>query len=59
MYKEILAEVEPDRDIYLAIPQSAYVGIFQERLGQLMIEKKELKIIVFEPEGEVLTTWIE
>ncbi len=33
MYRDILSEVESDREVYLAVPSFTYDGIFNEPLG--------------------------
>lgn len=58
LYRNILAEIEPDRTIYLAVPSHVYDGIFTEPLGQLMTEREELQIIVFDEKQERIRQWI-
>jgi hypothetical protein len=58
MYRELLADSEPDRTLYLAVPKSAYTGIFSEELGQLMVERLRLRLIVFEVKTERIIKWI-
>ena len=58
MYREVLAEQEPDRVLYLAIPKAAWEGIFSEELGQLMIERQHLRLIVFDVKTERIIKWI-
>lgn len=58
MYRELLSDSEPDRTLYLAVPKSAYSGIFSEELGQLMIERLRLRLIVFEVKTERIIKWI-
>lgn len=58
IYQAILEKIEPERWLYLAIPQRAYEGIFLEPLGQLMIGREQIRLLVFdEIEGEVVQ-WI-
>lgn len=58
MYRELLADTEPERLLYLAVPKSSYTGIFSEALGQLMIERLKLRLIVFEVKTERIIKWI-
>jgi hypothetical protein len=37
MYRNDLAETHPEWELYLAIPQDAYRGIFSEPLDRLMV----------------------
>lgn len=58
MYREVLAEIEPDRILYLAITQRAWDGIFSEALGRLVLERQRLRLIVFDPKSERIIKWI-
>jgi len=58
IYRNILAEIEPERVLYLAVPSYSYYGIFQEPIGQLMISRERLKLIVFDEIGEKIRQWI-
>jgi len=58
MYRDILSEIESDRALYLAVPSFAYDGILSEPLGQLLVRKEHLKLIVFEETKERVRQWI-
>ena len=58
MYRDVLAETESDRFLYLAITQRAWEGIFSEPLGQLMLERQRLRLIVFDAKTERIIKWI-
>ncbi len=38
VYHDVLAETEPDRVLYLAIPYNALLDIFEEPLGKLLLK---------------------
>ncbi len=44
--------------LYLAVPEAAYQGILSEELGKRMIARIGLKLLVFDPDQEVITRWI-
>jgi hypothetical protein len=48
----------PVDDLQDAIGQYAYSGIFSEELGQLMVERLRLRLIVFEVKTERIIKWI-
>jgi len=54
LYRHFLKTQEPDRDLYLAIPQYAYEDIFARQVGRVAIEEFGLKLIVFSPEERLL-----
>jgi hypothetical protein len=45
-------------ELYLAIPQIAYEGIWSEPAGQVIIEAQEIKLLVFDVDREVIAKWI-
>lgn len=57
LYRLVLAEKEPDRLLYLAVPKHV-LQIFEQPLGKLLLNNKLLKIIGFDPEQEVITQWM-
>lgn len=59
VYEDILELSEPERIIYLAIRAEIYAQIFSEPIGQLLLEKKRFKLIVFEALKETIVRWIE
>lgn len=59
IYRTVLAENEPDRRIYLAIPRHVYEGLFSERFGQLIVERLKLRLLVFDEIREEIVQWIE
>ena len=59
VYQDVLLETEPERVLYMAVPETAFLGIFSGRLGQLIIKRQKLKLIVFNPSREVTLQWIQ
>lgn len=57
-YKMMLEAVEPERDLYLAIPLEVYETFFQSRLVQTTINRYDLKLIVYNPIAEEIVQWI-
>jgi hypothetical protein len=58
LYRDILSRVDPDRALYLAVPARAYHGIFVEELGQLVIQRDRLQLIVFSETPPRIVRWI-
>ena len=58
LYFDVLSELQPERLLYLALPIWAYESLFEEPLGQLLLRKKRLRLIVFEPTQELIDRWI-
>ena len=57
-YREGLAHIEPDRLLFLAVPIIAYQTFFQLPFGQYMVQRYQLKLIVYHPESEVIVQWL-
>jgi hypothetical protein len=54
LYRRFLQMQEPDRELYLAVPQYAYEDIFARQVGLIAIEEFTLQLIVFSPEERLL-----
>ena len=57
VYQTFLAELEPDRKIVLAIPKAAWLGFFQEPIGQLILESQIPYAFAFDPDTEEILEW--
>jgi hypothetical protein len=58
IYRTILTETGSDRQLFLAVPDHVYEGILAERLGQLIVARLQLRLIVFHEQEERITRWI-
>lgn len=57
-YRFVLESSEPDRTLYLALPHYAYHSYFQRDLPQAVIQRYDLKLIIYNSDTEVLESWI-
>jgi hypothetical protein len=57
-YRLALRKVEPDRKLYLAVPEDTYRKFFQSEFAQDSVAEHNLFLIVYDPFNEVLTQWI-
>ncbi|BAZ13917.1 fdxN element excision controlling factor protein [Calothrix sp. NIES-4071] len=58
LYSSILEEQQPERLVYLAVPQIIFRDFFSEPICQLLMRRTVVRLIVFEPEKEEITQWI-
>ncbi|MFN8486862.1 MAG: XisH family protein [Caldilineaceae bacterium] len=58
IYQIVLANLQPERLLYMAVPQRIYENLFMERFGQLIQERLQLRLIVFDEEQEKIVAWI-
>ena len=57
LYRSILEEQDPDRVLFLAIPDEP-AGILDEPVGELLIAKQLVQAMVFDPQKEEILRWI-
>lgn len=57
-YHDIMEELHPERTLYLALPDNVYADIFEEPVGKVLLKKRRVRLIVFDPNTEVLLQWI-
>jgi XisH protein len=50
---------EPDRNLYLAVPEDTFKSFFQERLIQEVVQLYQVNLIIYEPSQEVIIAWKE
>jgi XisH protein len=58
LYQDILIELEPERALYLAIPDNVFSDLFEEPIGKLLLRNRRLKLITFDTKQEVIKKWI-
>lgn len=57
-YSMYMEDTEPDRSLFLAIPTSVYQDFFSEEIGQRVIRRKKLQLVIFDPEQQEILQWI-
>jgi hypothetical protein len=58
LYQNVLQKIEPERTLYLAIREAIFHKLFEQEVGQILLENKVLKLLTFNPETEVIIKWI-
>jgi hypothetical protein len=58
LYHDILGATDPGRILYLAIPQEAWLGVFAEPVGQLLLTNQRVRLLVFDGQSEEVVRWI-
>ena len=58
LYRAVLEEVEPDFLLYLAVRKITYQAIFSEPIGELVINKYRINLLVFESKKQEVWQWI-
>ena len=57
LYQAVLAEREPDRLLFLAVPQFVLRDVFEQPLGELLFQKNLVHVMGFDPDMEVILRW--
>ena len=57
-YRIVLAQSQPDRILYLAVPSEIYQTFFETQFARLIIEKTAIKVLVYDSEQEEIEAWI-
>lgn len=56
-YRVALKISDPERKLYLAIPDDAYTNFFQKEFAQMVVAEYDLEILVYDIENEVIVAW--
>ena len=59
LYAVILTQEEADRKLYLAVPETAYYGIFSEQVVDLLVKNQKIRLIIYDVLEKRITQWID
>ena len=58
-YCQALEEKEPDRTVFLAIPEETYGDFFQLPFIQRTLKRHQVKLLIYDPYAEEIKQWIK
>lgn len=58
LYRFALDAIGNNAPLYLAVPESAVAGILSEKLGQIVIARLNMKLVVYDAQSEEIVQWI-
>lgn len=58
IYRSAMDRLKDNRTLYMAIPEHAHKGIFGETLGQLVIQRVNISLLVYDERKEEIIGWI-
>lgn len=58
LYYDVLSQVEPERQLFMAVSEQVFVDLFEEPVGKLLLDKQRIRLLVFDPDQEVILLWI-
>jgi hypothetical protein len=59
LYRFLLARVEEDRVLYLAVPEEAFAEVLDLAEGRDLVATERIRIVVYNPAEEAIVRWIE
>jgi len=59
IYKQFLVDLFPERILFLAVSTDVFEESFSLPSIQAVVTKQEIKLLIFNPETEEITKWIE
>ncbi|NEP51930.1 XisH family protein [Moorena sp. SIO2C4] len=57
-YQFALNEVDSQRNLYLAIPETIYQSFFQRRFVKSVIDKTQINLLIYDQTQEVIRQWL-
>ncbi|MEH2457106.1 XisH family protein [Nostoc sp.] len=57
-YQFALEELEPERKLYLAVPESIHNSFFQRRFIRSVISRTQIRLLVYDEKQEVIVQWL-
>ncbi|MFP4220220.1 MAG: element excision factor XisH family protein [Phormidium sp.] len=57
-YRLALRDQDPERQLYLAVPDFIYRDFFRRPFAQSVLKEAQISLLVFEPSQEVIVQWI-
>jgi XisH protein len=58
-YRIVLDAEDPERLLFLAVPEPTYTAFFSLLLAQMAVKRHGVHLIVYDPESEALVQWIK
>lgn len=59
LYQNVLMRIDPERVLYLAIRELTFIKLFEQEIGQILLENQVIKVLTFNPETEEIQRWID
>lgn len=59
LYCGFLEQQEPERQLYIAIPQETYEDFFQQKAIRFITQRANIPLLIVDMEQEEIVTWIK
>ena len=58
IYRNVLALREPDRVLYLAVPETIYTRFFEEQVIQKTMQEEKFKLVIYNQTNQIISEWV-
>jgi hypothetical protein len=58
VYREVLAEMEPERELYLAVSEDVRTEVFESGVARLLLARQVRRLVSYDPRRKVIVQWI-
>jgi XisH protein len=58
VYRNVLSLKEPDRTLYLAVPENIYTRFFEEQVIQKTLIEENFKLVIYNQSTQLISKWI-
>lgn len=58
IYRNVLSIREPERILYLAVPENIYSVYFGEQVIQKTMKEEKFKLVIYDQLTEIITQWV-
>lgn len=59
LYDTLIRSIEPDRRLYLAVPDDLYKSLLDNQVGQSLRQSKGLALVTFDADREEIVRWLK
>lgn len=58
VYREVLADLDPERELYLAVSEEVRTEVFDAGVARLLLTRQIRRLVSYDPERKVIVQWI-
>ena len=58
VYREVLADVDPQRELYLAVPEDVRAEVFEAGVARLLLTRQIRRLISYDAKKQEIVRWI-
>src|SRR3954468_19538001 len=58
IYREVLAEMDPQRELYLAVTEEVRAEVFESGIARMILTRQIRRLVSYDPARKVIVQWI-